>query len=626
MRTIAVLATLLLIGFAIVGWHERTDPSPATGDPDCRPIDGAWAVAIRLVDAVTSKPVTDAVGMTWSTLDAAPSDSAGWLCIRVLPPGADSVEVSRPGYRSTILTVAGQRGELLIREVRMQRVPDPCCDLRGRWRITFNLDSASEFGPRPTSRSASGELALGPGILAPEVGDVVDSLVRTVRGLHEVDFHPFFGGPVAWSMSTSVFGDGPDLMREVMGRVPSGDSVSITFIPRMSHGSLSLSGRIRRDTIRGSWIQNAYCCGARGRFVMVRVGPVDSTPFPEPAIASYDTRRRPAGPPPILTPAGEIPGGRWRPELEVAPDGRIWLARGGLFVADSLFAPWHRVLGGQADPVDADELRLDVRLAFADAQTVLLGLRSRYLLQDAPTLYRTVDAGTTWSSLELPSVEDIRALSAVGHSIWLAGSREDGRIVLLESIDGGLTWSELASPTLSDTVGGPTLHRASDSVAYLSAHTDPGEVGLWRTEDRGRQWSALPTPSDQGLQQLNKWETRIEEMATVGSWILVREHGRVFVSPADEVRWRALPDVRHVASELGGRHAFILFQSLRPALLNEDLAVVWEGGEPLQVRDPGSVEQVLLRNGAGFVSETRGAVHEIRNGTVRVLGQVESPP
>jgi hypothetical protein len=549
------------------------------------------------------------------------TDSSGFACIRKISAESESLRVRRPGYQTSATVVAGKPGNVVSRALYYHRVPDPCCDLRGNWWISFSLASAAGRGPRPTKRTVAGELALGPRVIPLQQGDDIDSLVHIVRGLHHVDFRPFFGGAVARDVSTSIFGQGPDLLHEVEATVPMDDSVRITFIPRMSHGSLSLVGRIRSDTVRGTWIQNAFCCGANGTFVMARTRSADTAPLPEhsPSATDYARGWRESRTPVRNTPAGQIPSGRWIPELAIAPDGRLWLAVDGLFVADSLFGSWHRVLGGNTDPVAADELRIGLRISFVSGDTVLIGMNQRFPMHNAPVLYRTVDGGGTWTSVALPNVTDVDAISAVGDHVWLAGTRSDRTIALLRSEDAGRTWSEMAAPSIRDIALGLSIHRISDSVAYLYAHTKGDQPSLWRTMDSGLHWEALPAPHEQRLIILDDHDTRIEELATVGSWVLVREHGKVFVSSAEQIRWRPMAGVDRIASEVGGDHVFILSDSLVPALLNQHLERVWQGDHPLVTREPGDVEQIRVHDGVGFVSETQGAVHEVRDGVERVI-------
>jgi len=586
--------------------------------PVCRPVDGAWAVSVRVTDAATRRPVTNAIASTM--MSVAETDSLGWICLRTFAQEAETLEFRRPGYREASLTVSGVPGQVVARDLRLERVPRPCCDLRGQWNITLQLDSPGARQPQPKARSVTGGVNLGPQYLASEPDDDLDSLVHLVRGLHQVDFTPFFGGPVAQDVSTSVFGDGPDLLHEVAGSVAAGDSVAITFIPRMSHGSLSLYGRFRADTIRGHWSQNMYCCGAEGRFVMTRTGPGDAiAPTSAPKSGYRRTLRH--GATAVAVPAGLAPNSNWRPELGVAPDGRLWLASGGLFVADSFGGPWRRVLGGDADPVEGDELRIGVEIAFAGAKTVIIGLPDRYPMEGAPVLYRTDDDGATWSAIPLDRLHHVNAIGAIAPSVWVMGSiRERDMEGFFVSADGGKTWRAMAVPEAMQDVN--LLHRVSASTAYVATSGREGRPALWRTTDGGSHWLPVQTPSEQHLLRLGESDSRVEQVATIGATLVVREHGRVFASAVDPIRWRLLPGFEAIASERGGRHVFVLIDSLRPALLDKDLRVEWRSDRRLPLETGSYIEASVFHGDIGYVTEGPGSIHQIRNKTLRVLRPV----
>jgi len=584
----------------------------------CRPLPSAWAISVHVTDATSGRPVTNAVTDNMSSV--AETDSLGWLCMRGLVQNAETLSFRRPGYRDASLVFSGARGQVVTRELRFVRVARPCCDLRGQWNITLQLDSLGDRQPQPKARVVSGALNLGPRYLPAQANDDLDSLVRVVRGLHQVDFTPFFGGPVARDLSTSIFGEGPDLFHEVQASIPAGDSVDITFIPRMSHGSLWLHGRIRADTIRGMWWQAMFGRGARGRFVMTRTGSADTASVPGPPArrdSGYHRTLR-VGPPAVTVAAGHVPHGTWRPELAVAPSGRLWLASGGLFVADSFGGSWRRVFGGEADPVESDELRIGVRMAFVGDGTAIVGLSERFLLEGAPVMYRTDDGGATWSAVTLDSVVQIDAVRALGQSLWLAATTSERKAAaLFSSADGGKTWRAMAVPDALRNVN--VMYRVSPSTAFLATLGHNGRPALWRTTDAGGHWLPLATPSDQGLLRLGPSDSRVEQIATIGSSVLVTEHGRVFASSTDPIRWRALEGIEAIASEPEGDRVFVLVDSLRPALLDKNLRIGWRSDRLLELQKGSYLEQVAFHGGIGYVTEGYGSIHQIRNKTLRVL-------
>lgn len=602
--TMTRLATTLLLLASVIttACGERVEARQAAAPP-CAPVDSAWAAQLRALDANTGRPVADAA--IYFEMHGARTDSAGWVCIRDLVEPKAAFEIARRGYEGRDVTVRGVIGTTVRQLIEMRRVPRPCCDLRGRWRITMHLDSPAGMNPKPAGRVVSGEVDLGPRWLAPQEGDDLDSLVRPVRGLHRLDFTPFFGGQVAPDVSRSVFGSGPDLLHEVEAVVSAGDSVSIGFIPRMTHGSIWLAGRIRRDTIRGRWVQSAFAEGARGRFEMVRTAPPDSGGS---AVTPPRSRNRADERSSAAVPPRTIPASHWRPQLAVAPDGALWLASGGLFVADSLYGPWRRVFGSDTDPVEADELRIGISMAFIDSRTAFVGLDYRYPNASAPVVYRTGDGGAHWVAVPLNGLHGVRALDALGRSVWLV-AREPAatQTRILVSDDGGARWSELATPTkMTDA---EYLFRLGRDTAYMVTSSYGGSPALWGTIDGGHHWTPVATPHDQGLQHVRDGYERVSELASVGRWIVVREAGHVFARSIDDSRWRPLPGIEHIASERGGRQLFALTDDLRPEMLDSSLRVVWRAPETMGI-PPRGVEQVLMRNGAGYVSVTHGNVLE----------------
>src|SRR5436190_1279349 len=121
-----------------------------TQQPVCRPVDGAWAVAVHVTDVATGRPVTNVVASNMSSV--AETDSLGWICMRAFAQPAETLEFSRPGYRDVSLALSGLKGQALTRELKVQRVVRPCCALRGQWSITLQLDELGDRQPKPTAR------------------------------------------------------------------------------------------------------------------------------------------------------------------------------------------------------------------------------------------------------------------------------------------------------------------------------------------------------------------------------------------------------------------------------------------------------------------------------------------
>ncbi|MCC7003974.1 MAG: hypothetical protein IT357_17605, partial [Gemmatimonadaceae bacterium] len=451
--TARVAGSLVLLVVAVAAaWMSmaRTSPYRTAGRvladtaqiaQRCEPLDSAAAVGVVVRDSLTGKPLPN----VWLSDDAqfVATDAQGWACLRTLARLPESLALTREGYREAVLMLSGVAESSVRREVRMLRVDAPCCDLRGDWRIRLDLDSPSEMHPKPAGRRTVGTLRLETAFQTIMGDPIVDEIVRPVTGRFDVDLAPFFGGPYAEDVSTTVFGGGPDLLREVSALIPNTDSVYLGFIPRMSHGGLSLAGRIRNDTIRGTWVQNAYCCGATGRFEMVRTAAYDSSgdAARRAAVAPGSAIRRRAGPSSESAASGSLPEGRWRPALSVGPKGQLWFAVGGLYRAPQFGSGWTRVLGGSTGPVADDELRIGISLVHPADSVTLLGLQSRWPLERSPVLYRSADGGASWTAVPLGGTQEVYAMAAVGRSVWalvMVGRGAPDR--LLRSEDDGATW------------------------------------------------------------------------------------------------------------------------------------------------------------------------------------------
>ncbi len=213
------------------------------------------------------------------------TDSAGTFHVPYLNAGRHQLVAQRRGYEATIANVTIMPPESTVVSIRMHRAQKPRFELEGRWHLNLTLDSAG-VNQKPSARHAEGDVVLSHRFPS-QWGSVglVDPWVQTIEGQYELDLSPFWGQQVAADVSTTVFGPtGPTFMKEASAATFNGDSLTIDFIPRVSHGGISLSGRlIHADSAVGTWYQRAYCCGAFGRFRLSRISP-DPGPIVVPAV------------------------------------------------------------------------------------------------------------------------------------------------------------------------------------------------------------------------------------------------------------------------------------------------------------------------------------------------------
>lgn len=145
----------------------------------------------------------------------------------------------------------------------------PTHPMDGEWAVTLVMDAPAEGQAMPAAREIRGRFVFSPGLTIPDSGEPPPSVAIGRSG---VDMAPFFGDPYARDVGTTVMGPmTADFHREMYADLTGGDSAEIILIPRMSHGSLRLAGRLAGDSVAGEWVQSAYRFGARGRFTMRRV-------------------------------------------------------------------------------------------------------------------------------------------------------------------------------------------------------------------------------------------------------------------------------------------------------------------------------------------------------------------
>jgi hypothetical protein len=207
--------------------------------------------------------------------DTVETHTDGYGCFETdaRPPGAGvRVRVHARHLLPADTTVTARPGAPLRIRLSMRAGPPPHFRLEGAWRLRLTLTKPADGTPAPAVRVTEGMVVFSraiPDHLAEEHPAVA---AHEEVGRFDVDLSPFFGGPYARDVSTTVFGGANrDFLREARGEVYARDSVDVIMIPGMSHGGLSLRGGAEGDVVRGRWVQNAYCCGATGTFEMRRV-------------------------------------------------------------------------------------------------------------------------------------------------------------------------------------------------------------------------------------------------------------------------------------------------------------------------------------------------------------------
>jgi hypothetical protein len=203
------------------------------------------------------------------------SDSLGRFDIPYQKPGTPEVVATRRDLISTVMKVKVSAGKISTINIEMDKGPKPCCNLQGNWRALLILDKAGTSGAKHIADSVEGTIYFNDSIPNPfeEKRKKVVDLIKDEFGRYAIDLRPFFGDQVPQTGSTSVFGSkrkGSNLFTEASGYIAPFDVVVIDLIPRMSHGGVTMNGKISSDTISGSWYLREYAGGTEGRFRMYR--------------------------------------------------------------------------------------------------------------------------------------------------------------------------------------------------------------------------------------------------------------------------------------------------------------------------------------------------------------------
>jgi len=120
-------------------------------------------------------------------------------------------------------------------------------------------------------------------------------------------------------------------------------------------------------------------------------------------------------------------------------------------------------------------------------------------------VYRSVDAGNTWSALKLGDATEVRAIARVDETTLYAATANKGDVY--KSLDAGLSWSNTGE--LDGAVTVRSLAVAQDGTVWAGADWT-GAFNIFKTADGGVSWtgitaSSLPT---------NMWAYRVPVLIT----------------------------------------------------------------------------------------------------------------
>ena len=158
-------------------------------------------------------------------------------------------------------------GAFLVFERVSARVTS--CPLTGEWSVILWRDTLSTQPPRATT-TVTGSVTLGD-TLGPGRPQHDGQWSPTWRGSYDIDPTPLFVPDEASISSTAVGYCSDESICGVHAHYFEPGRVYIDLSPYVSHGPISLSGTLARDTILGSWYQRSGDEPFRtGRFAMYR--------------------------------------------------------------------------------------------------------------------------------------------------------------------------------------------------------------------------------------------------------------------------------------------------------------------------------------------------------------------
>ena len=186
-------------------------------------------------------------------------------------------------------------------------------------------------------------------------------------------------------------------------------------------------------------------------------------------------------------------------------------------------------------PPDVTEAGYNVDIFVLDNDHVWMQLADPDNFPNSGSLYRTTDAGLTWTSNEVPfSRGDLNfvdsnhgwMMSALGVAAGSMG------VSVFQTSDGGATWDQTYTndPNLADAGDSLPPGGLKNGLTALNMQTAwiygltyaPGTVYLYRTEDGGANWNEQSLPLPEGVENAELSVEKIEFIAQNFGFLTMR--------------------------------------------------------------------------------------------------------
>lgn len=219
--------------------------------------------------------VTDETGKPLENVSVSASymgdstDINGRYKVPYQPPGVSELVAQRRDlieFKTHVKIIAGKSTHL---DFSMKRQEKACCRLKGTWQTTLLYKS----------KKVQGTISFNNNAPDPNRRTVKDDPTIDEFGIYDIDLQSLLGDRYYETGSTTIFDGNKDtLLIEANGYVHTINHVHIILIPGMSHGGLSLDGKIVNNTINGTWYKREYGTSIGGEFVMKKI--TEPIPFP----------------------------------------------------------------------------------------------------------------------------------------------------------------------------------------------------------------------------------------------------------------------------------------------------------------------------------------------------------